>query len=61
MKKVKKVKKEVRQGLVQSRVTMKEFQVFIEKAFLYTNGDVSKYVRMAGLNYKPLIKTKVGK
>lgn len=50
-----------RRSLIQSRVDTKELQTIVTKAAMFTGGNVSEWVREAALNYKPIIKTKVGK
>ncbi len=47
-------KTNLRHGLIQARVTIKEQQEILTKAQVYSGGDVSKYVRLACLEYKPL-------
>lgn len=47
-----KVKKETKRHLIQARVTTEQFQEIITKSFLYCNGDISKFVRMACVEYK---------
>lgn len=44
---------------VQARVSLEDFQLILIKARLYTKGDVSKFVRMAVMNYKPIKKVGV--
>lgn len=43
----------VRNGLVQARINPEETAIIVNNAILYTGGDVSKWVRLATLNYKP--------
>jgi len=42
-----------KRNLIQARVDTAELQEILTKAHLYTSGDISKFVRMAALNYKP--------
>ncbi len=39
--------------LIQTRVDNEDFQSITEKAQAHTDGDLSKYVRIATLNYRP--------
>jgi hypothetical protein len=50
-----------RRGLIQARVDNEEMQSIITKALVYCKGDVSKFIRMACLNYRPVKNTKAGK
>lgn len=51
----------IKRGLVQARVTNTEMQQVLMKSLLYTQGNVSEYVRLACVNYRQPIKNKVGK
>lgn len=57
-KKVKEEKRKpyVKTGLLQARVNPKDFQEIITKSFLYAGGNMSDYVRMACLYYRPIKK-----
>lgn len=46
-----------RRTLIQARVNTKEMQEILTRALMYCNGDVSKYVRMSTLNYRPVKKS----
>lgn len=50
-----------KRSLIQSRVDTKELQTIVTKAVMFANGNVSEWVRMASLNYKPITKSKVEK
>lgn len=56
MAKKKKVNPNVRNTIVQARLNATELHVVHKKAFTYCKGSMSKFVRMALLNYKPAIK-----
>ncbi len=43
-----------RRNTIQSRVDNKELQEIFTKARLYSNGNISEYVRLAALNYRPI-------
>lgn len=45
--------REVRNSLVQSRLNLSELAVFNEKAILYAQGEMSDFIRKAGLAYRP--------
>jgi len=60
-KQVKKQNPAIRSGLVQSRVNVNEMQEIVTKAHMYSNGNLSNYVRLACLNFRPIKKVKVGK
>ncbi len=49
-------KRVTKNNLVQARVTKNEFGSIVEKAIVYTGGNVSDFVREAVLNYRPLKK-----
>jgi hypothetical protein len=51
----------VKRNLIQARVDNDDMKVIIEKAFVYCGGDLSKFVRMACLNFKSVTKVKAGK
>ena len=53
-KKIKASKRENRDCLVQSRLTHKEQREFHVKAELYAKGEMSEFIRMAGLAYRPV-------
>lgn len=44
----------VRGGLIQSRVNVDEFREILTKAQVYAKGNMSDFVRMACLAYRPL-------
>lgn len=44
----------VRQGLIQSRVNNEELREILTKAELYAKGNMSDYVRMACLGFRPI-------
>ena len=46
--------KNLRAALIQSRVTSAELQEILTKAHVYTEGSVSRFVRLACLNYRPI-------
>lgn len=50
-----------RRGLIQARVNNDEMQVILEKALVHTKGEISDFVRLACLNYKPLTKKAISK
>ncbi len=54
MKDPKKLNPYTRRNVVQTRVDSEEFREILTKAKVYTNGDVSKFVRLAVMEYKPL-------
>jgi hypothetical protein len=56
---IKKPNPETRNGILQCRVNLAEMKVVHEKAVVFCGGDLSKFVRMACLNYKPLTKKAV--
>ncbi len=43
-----------KRNLIQARVDTDEFREILTKARVYHAGDVSKFVREAALNYKPI-------
>ncbi len=45
-----------KRNLVQARIDLADFQEVLMKAQMHTKGNVSDFVRMAVLNYKPLKK-----
>ena len=45
-----------KRGLVQARVDNEEMKIISDKAIIYCDGDLSKFVRLACLNYRPLKK-----
>ena len=47
----------VKAGLVQARLDTPQMQMVVEKALVYTKGNVSEFVRQAVLNYRPLKKS----
>ena len=49
----KKVKPYTRRGLIQARVSVSDMQEIITKSLLYTKGNVSEYIRLAAINYRP--------
>lgn len=50
----KKINPYTKNGLVQCRVDNDDMKIIVDKATIYTEGDLSKFVRMACLNYRPL-------
>lgn len=42
-----------KRNIIQARVDTEEFREILTKATMYTKGDVSKFVRMAVMNYRP--------
>lgn len=42
-----------RRGLIQARVSTEDMREIIAKSLLYNGGNLSAYVRMAALNYRP--------
>lgn len=42
-----------KRGLIQTRVSTEDLREIIAKSVLYAKGNVSEYVRMAALNYRP--------
>lgn len=47
-------KKNLRNGRINTRVSIKEHQEILTKAQVYCDGDISKFMRMAALEYRPL-------
>ena len=47
-------KKVLKQSLIQARLDVKEHQEVISKSLIYTKGNVSDFVRLACLSYRPL-------
>ncbi len=45
-----------KRNLIQARVDAEEFRLILIQAQIHTDGDLSKFVRMAALNYKPKAK-----
>lgn len=43
-------------SLIQTRVNNKQLQEIVTKAHLYAEGNMSEYVRLACLNYRPIRK-----
>lgn len=56
---IKKPNANVRNSIIQTRLNAAELKVAHEKAFVHCGGDMSKFVRIAVLNYKPLTKKAV--
>lgn len=54
--KKKKEKKVIKSTLVQARLDGPQMQEVVNKAFVYSKGNVSAFVREAVLNYRPLKK-----
>lgn len=52
----KKLNPYTKRNIIQARVDNEDFQIITEKAFVYCGGDISKFVRLACLNYRPLRK-----
>jgi hypothetical protein len=42
-----------KRGLIQTRVSTEDLREIITKSVLYAKGNVSEYIRMAALNYRP--------
>jgi hypothetical protein len=59
--KTKKIKPYIKRGLIQARVTNAEMVEVVNKATIYAGGNLSEYVRIACLKYRPLNKTKIGR
>lgn len=57
----KKIKPYVRRGLIQARINAEEMQEIMTKAHLYSKGNISNYVRLACLGYRPIKKVRIGK
>ncbi len=49
----KKIKAYTRRGLIQARVNVEDMREIFAKSVLYAKGNLSEYVRMAALNYRP--------
>jgi len=47
--------------IIQARVDFNELQEITTKAHIYSKGQMSEYIRLACLNYRPIKKVKVGK
>ena len=60
-KEIKKLNPYSKRNRLNFRVDNEEMQTIFTKALLYADGDVSVYLRMAALGYKPYTKMKVGK
>ncbi len=45
-----------RRGMIQARVDVADMREIIAKSILYSKGNLSEYVRMAALNYRPIRK-----
>lgn len=56
---IKKPNPNVRNSIVQTRLNAAELKVVHEKAFVHCKGDMSKFIRIAVLNYKPITKKAV--
>lgn len=52
----KKLNPYARRTLIQARVNNEEMQEILTKALLYSKGNVSNYIRLAALNYRPVKK-----
>jgi uncharacterized protein (DUF1778 family) len=53
---VKKLNAFTKRGLIQARVNNDDMREIVTKAQMYTKGNVSDFVRLAALNYRPLKK-----
>jgi uncharacterized protein (DUF1778 family) len=53
---VKKLNAFTKRGLIQARVNNDDMREIVTKAQMYTKGNVSDFVRLAALNYRPLTK-----
>ncbi len=42
-----------RRGLIQARVSVEDMREILAKSVMYAKGNVSEYVRMAAINYRP--------
>ena len=51
-KEIKKLNPYSKRNIIQARVDVQEMQQIITKAHLYCSGDISKFIRLACLNYK---------
>ena len=49
-----------KRGLIQARVNNEQLQQIVTKAFIYCGGDISKYVRLACLEFKKKAPKKLG-
>lgn len=45
-----------KRNLVQARLDHEDFQAVLTKAQMFTNGNVSEFVRLAAINYRPIKK-----
>lgn len=54
MKIEKKVNPYLKKNLIQARVDNEDLQIIFTKAQVYCGGDISQFVRMACLNFRPL-------
>lgn len=50
----KKLNPYTKRSLIQAKVNTEELQMIITKARMFTDGNVSEFVRLAALNYKPI-------